>query len=242
MLPVIDRPIYKANVLFRTEPVSFVPFSVKESKILMMAKEGKDIESIVGALKQILNNCLIDKTINVDDLPMVDLEWLFLNIWARSSGEKAQLYFKCNNKVDSVVPGDLDNCGMLLEFEVDLLQVPIKNKDVEKRIMLKEDVGMVMRLPTFEMTQQIAKANTDPDVTFAAMCVDYVYDKETVTKGDDVSLDEMIGFIESLPPDKYESIERFFENCPVIQQIVEKDCTKCGFHHKIVLEGLEDFT
>ena len=237
MLPVIDRPIYKANVLCRSEAISFVPFSVKESKILMMAKEGKEIDSMIDALKQILKNCLIDKTIDVDDLPMIDLEWLFLNIWARSSGEQAELYFECNNIVNG------NTCGMVMEFKVDLLRVPIINKDIEKKILLKDqDIGMVMKLPTFEMTQQLAKANGNFDIQLAAMCVDCVFDKETVTKGDDVSLEDMVNFIESLPPDKYEQIEKFFEKCPVIQQVVEKDCSKCGFHHKIILEGLEDFT
>jgi hypothetical protein len=247
-LPVIDRPIYKANVLSRSEPISFVPFSVKESKILMMAKESKETESIVDAFKQILRNCLVNKEIDVDQLPMVDLEWLFLNIWARSSGEKTPLFFKCNNKIPVNPPKNpnvpqSEECGMLLEFDIDLLQVPVINKDVNKKIFLEgENIGMVMKLPTFEMTQQLAKSTGDLDIKLAAMCVDYVFDNDTITKGDDVSLDEMINFIESLSQDKYAQVEKFFENCPVIQQKVEKTCSKCGFHHKITLEGLEDFT
>lgn len=246
-LPVIDRPIYKATILSRSQPVSFVPFSVKESKILMMAKEGKEIDSIVDAFKQILRNCLVDKEIDVDQLPMVDLEWLFLNIWARSSGEKTPLYFKCNAQANPPKnPNDPEKneCGMLLEFEIDLLKVPVINKDVNKKILLKgEDVGMVMKLPTFEMTQQLAKSTDgNLDIKLAAMCVDYVFEQDTITFGDEVSLEEMISFIESLGQDKYDQIEKFFQNSPVIQQVVEKTCSKCGFHHKITLEGLEDFT
>jgi hypothetical protein len=236
MLPVIDKPIYKATILSRKEPVEFVPFTVRESKIMMMAKESNELDSMVQSLKQVLRNCLVDKNINVDKLPMVDLEWLFLNIMARSSGEKQPQFFKCTNQVSG------NNCNMVVEFEVNLLTVKIANKEIDRRIPLTDKVGLQMKYPTFEATQAVIKLpETQQDEALAAACIDYVYDADSVYKSEDMQPEELVTFIEGLETAKYSMVEQFLNNCPIITETIEKTCPKCGFHHKITLEGLEDF-
>ncbi|MGH7744812.1 MAG: hypothetical protein ACREQ5_08360 [Candidatus Dormibacteria bacterium] len=242
MLPKIEQPIYTATILSQPKPVEFNIFTVRESKILMMAKEGKELSGMVDALRQILANCLVDKTINVAQLPMVDLEWLFLNIQARSFGEKTPLYFKCNNLVKTDDQVEKHECGMVIELEVDLLKVPIVGANVETKIMLTEHDGLQMRFPNFETTQQLLKTSDDmQDVVLAAGCVDYVFDATAVYYPKDMLPGELQDFIEALPITKYMMIEQFLANCPTIRETVSKDCPKCGFHHVITLEGLEDF-
>lgn len=241
-LPVLDRPRYQTNLLSRKDPVDYVPFTVKESKILLMAKESENVEDIINALAQILGNCLMDKSINVKELPLVDLEWLFLQIWSRSSGEKVPLYFKCKHQVPVEGRFDPDECGMIVEFEVDLLKVEIQNKEVNRKIMINDKVGLMMKLPTFEITQKLTHANTaNADQTLAALCIEYVFDENSMYYSKDATPEEMVEFVESLPIDKYEQVERYFENCPTIKSVSKAKCEKCGFEHEITLEGLEDF-
>lgn len=236
MLPVIDKPIYKTNILTLKQPIEFTPFTVKESKILMMAREGKDLESMVDGLRQVLSNCLIDKTIDVKKLAMVDLEWLFINLQARSFGEIMPLYFKCTNKVND------KECEMVIEHKVNLLEIQIKNKDVQRRISLNENTGIQMMFPTYNAIQAATAAEEDDrDIVLAANCIEYVYDKVSVIPFDKLESNERIAFIEGMLADKYSMIEQFLENCPVISQNIEKTCPKCGFQYKETLEGLEDF-
>jgi len=241
-LPVIDRTIYKTTILSRKEDVEFVPFTMKEAKILMMARESKDTESIINALRQILRNCLVNVD-NVNDLPLVDLEWLFLNIQAKSSGEVVNLVFKCTNNSPYVMDGVMHDkeCGMLIDVPVDLLKVQIVNKDVNTRIMVSETVGIQMKFPTFEATQKALQSEEDSEYMLTALCIDYIFDAESVYQSKDATTEELINFIEQLPQDKYELIENFFENCPTIKETIKKTCSKCNYEHSIELEGLEDF-
>ena len=96
-LPTIDTPIYEVKLFSREEPVKFRPFLVKEQKLMLMVMEERNPEEATKITKQIIKSCLQDQTIDVDSLPAVDIEILFLNFRARSMGENIDVYFKCKN-------------------------------------------------------------------------------------------------------------------------------------------------
>jgi hypothetical protein len=96
MLPKIDVPIYTVNLISTGEPVRFRPFLVKEQKLFLMAAESNDTKETLSTIRQILKNCVLDE-IDVDNLPTFDLEYLFMNLRARSVEEVVNLRYKCNN-------------------------------------------------------------------------------------------------------------------------------------------------
>ena len=254
-LPTIDQPTYTVQLLFRDEPVKIRPFLVKEQKIMMMAVEANDVDSTIRAIKQIITNCLLE-SINVDTLPLADLETLFLNLRARSMGEVLSLYFKCTNKVIvPLAPGQVmiggmgapvhnyADCGMVIEVPVNLLtDVKQINNNYPKKIMLTEDVGVVMRYPSIDLIDRLLKKNDSQIVyTVIASCIEQVFDKNGVYKAVDATPEEMAIFVENLPSDKIEKLEEFVENVPKSKFETLKKCSKCGYEHKFVLEGLNDF-
>ena len=87
MLPVLDVPTFEITLPLSQKKIEFRPFLVKEQKSLLMALESDDTESIERAVRQALINCTITK-INIDDLPIVDVEYYFLNLRARSVGRR----------------------------------------------------------------------------------------------------------------------------------------------------------
>jgi T4 bacteriophage base plate protein len=238
-LPNISTPTYEVKLFSQDKPVKFRPFLVKEQKLMLMAAEAKTSEDTANIVKQIAQNCLIDN-INVDELPLVDLELLFLNFRARSIGENIITYFKCKNKNSSQ-----EECGMVIELPINLLEVPVVNADVQKKIMITDNVGVQMKYPTFEAVTLLSseKFNDDPDAEFkaAAMNIDYVFDENGIYKSKDVKLEDLLNFIYSMPPDRYKKIEEFFNNLPTVRKEIDHDCPKCKFKHHFVLEGLNDF-
>ena len=206
---------------------------------MLLATEETDPAEVVKTVKQIVKNCLLDDSIDVDKLPLIDIELLFLNFRARSMGEVVNVFFKCKNEV-----GDGKRCGMVMKLPVNLLEVPVVNADVETRIMLDDNVGVQMKIPSFEFMKTILEENSDEDdgdFRTTALCVDYVFDKEGVYYAKDATLDEMINFLYNLPPDKYEKIEKFFNHLPKVKKVIDHVCPKCSYEHKLVLEGLGDF-
>ena len=239
-LPKIDQPIYEVTLLSREKPVKFRPFLVKEQKIMLMAAEAKEPETTIKAIKQIITNCLLDD-VNVDELPLADLETLFINLRARSMGEVLNLYFKCTNRVGEI--GLETTCNMVLEVPVNLL-TDVKQTDgpPSKKIMLTEEMGVFMKYPSMEMIDNLLKAN-DVAVMFTvvASCIEKIFDKEEVHETKDASPEEVISFVETLPIDKFELLEKFIEKIPKSHFKTLRKCNKCGFEHEFVLEGLSDF-
>ena len=90
-LPVINAPTYELVVPSTKEKIVYRPFLVKEEKILLMAMEEEQDAQLNRALKQVVHNCTFDK-INVDKLPLFDLEYIFLRIRAHGSPKLSCLY------------------------------------------------------------------------------------------------------------------------------------------------------
>jgi hypothetical protein len=257
-LPRIEQPTYEVKLLSRDQPVKYRPFLVKEQKIMMMAVEAKEVETTLRAIKQIITNCLISP-INVDDLPLADLETMFLNLRARSMGEVISLYFKCTNMVDYIpapntamshtidVMGNVVKpqiqCGMVIEVPVNLItDVKQTNTGIDKKIMVSDDIGVIMKYPSLEMVDKLLKANDSQVMyTVVASCLDTIFDKESVWKANDATTEELIDFVEHLPGDKFDLLTNFIDNIPKSKFETKKKCPKCHYEHDFVLEGLSDF-
>jgi hypothetical protein len=89
MIPKIDLPIYEIKLPFTKKVVKYRPFVVKEEKLLLIAAQGKDTKESTKTILQVVNNCVLEieggKT-KVEDLPAFEIDYLFLNMRAKSIG------------------------------------------------------------------------------------------------------------------------------------------------------------
>ena len=106
-LPKIVTPSFELTLPSNGKKIKYRPFLVKEEKILILAIESNSMKDITRAIKDILKNCILTKGIKVDELPTFDIEYLFLNIRARSIGESIDLVITCpddeKTKVNSTI-------------------------------------------------------------------------------------------------------------------------------------------
>jgi len=234
-LPKIEYPVHTVQLLSIKDPVRFRPFVVKEQKLLMMALESGDLNTIIDTIKQVINNCLIDN-IDVDKLPLVDIEYFFLNLRARSVSENVEVFFKCKNVIEE------KECGMIVDANVDIIsQVDIVNSAGSNKIMFTNKVGVLMRYPTIEQVKLISDENLTAQEKLILDCIDKIFDEENVIDTSETSREELIQFVDTLSSTDYEKLEKFVEASPTIQYIGYHECPKCKFSHKIILEGLNDF-
>jgi hypothetical protein len=242
MLPKIDVPIYELTLPLTNKLIRFRPFLVKEEKILLMAMESDENDSILLAVKQIITNCCLDE-ISVDDLPITDIEFLFLNLRARSVNEIVELPYKCNNKV--TVNGEEKECGSIVNLEMNLLEIhpDVHEKKIDK-IVLDEKIGLLIRYPSFKIVEEAQKAEgTEVEKLMNVLvgCIDGIYTEETIYYSKDVPKKELLEFIENLTREQFNKIQEFFESMPKIKKEVDFECKKCGYHEKITVEGLQSF-
>jgi len=239
-LPKLDVPMYKMKLPSTGKDITYRPFLVKEEKILLMAMEGEDQSEIMTAMKQVINNCIITEGIEVDNLPLFDIEYILLNLRSKSMGDVVRVTY---------AKKDCDQKGCKpIEFEINVNDVKIeKNKNHNNKIQLTKDVGVIMSYPDIEMMTSydgsVSMDEVKPDVALQLItkCIDSVYDEENVYSKADYTPDELQEFVDQLSPDQFKKIEEFFSTIPKMYKDVEFNCEKCGYKESIRLEGLSDF-
>lgn len=241
MLPKIDVPIYTVKLLSTGKPVRFRPFTVKEEKLFLMTNETDDVKAILETTKQVLNNCILDE-VDIENLPMFDIENIFLNIRARSVGEIIKLNYKCNNIVTNE-KGEDSKCDNLVNIELNVLEIkPEENNQHDKKIVISENVGIVMKYPSFKLFENV-NLSDDPNsiIETALKCIDYIYDKDNIYYSKDIPKQELDEFIDSLQSKDLEKIKKFFETMPKLKKQVHFKCKKCEYEENINVEGIESF-
>lgn len=237
-LPKIDTPIYDLTLPLSKKKIRYRPFLVKEQKNLLMALESDDQESIQENIKQILTNCTLTKNIEIEELPVVDIEYFFINLRAKSVGEVVENKYRCENVVEG------KKCNNVMEHSLNLLEIKVegvkKDNDV---IELTDKISVKMRYPKFSILKNIKDMQkmTDIAMQMIAESIEYIYDGKQFYYSKEVSVQELVEFVESLSQKQFEKIENFFRELPKLERKIEMTCSKCGFVHKFNLEGLENF-
>ena len=153
-LPTIEVPKYKLKIPSSGKMVTFRPFLVKEEKILLTVRETNNNNiSLNEALVHLIDNCIITKDIDIESLAPFDLEYIFLQLRAKSVGETVELQVKCKN----------EDCGLGdFPWEVDLGEMKvIKDKEHTNKIELSDDLGIIMKYPTMKDSYGLDIKNTD---------------------------------------------------------------------------------
>jgi hypothetical protein len=241
-LPKIDVPVYDINLPLTKKNVRYRPFLVKEEKILLMAMESGEEKTITDAIKQIVNNCCLEQ-IDVDELPILDLEFLFLNLRSKSVGEIVELQYKCNNIIKDE-NGKEKNCGNLVKFNINLLEIkPEFDTNHDNKILLGEKLGVLMKYPNFKSISNISEddGGVQSILKIISNSIDCVFDDDNMYYRKDISDSEMMEFLENLNREQFAKIQNFFETIPKIQKNVQFKCVKCGYNEQILIEGIQNF-
>lgn len=235
-LPKIDLPTYKLRLESLDKEVTFRPFVVKEEKILLMALESSDYQTSIDAIKQIINNCILEE-IDVEMLPLFEIEYIFLNLRARSIGEIVSLEYICENVVED------KKCKNKMKMEVDLLKIAFEHKKVENMIQLSKNVGIRLNFPTMNISKTLLEKleGADAPIEILKECTDYIYDESQVYKLDEMQDGEFDEFINNLTTEQFKKIKKFFLDMPTLKHKADLVCGKCGKNHTVRLEGLLDF-
>jgi hypothetical protein len=237
-LPKIDVPVYQIDLPLSKKHINFRPFLVKEQKNLLMAMEADDATTIEQNIRQVLNNCTITEGIDIDKLPIIDVEYYFLNLRARSVGEIVENKYKCNNEVDGKL------CGNIMDANINILDIKVeKNDNFNDTVQITDTISVKLKLPDFSVVKEATKYDSATDMAFdmIAKSIDYIYDGEQYYYAHETEPNELVDFVEHLNQTQFEKLEAFFNNLPRLNKTINVKCKACGFDHKIDVEGLESF-
>ena len=235
-LPKIVTPEYDLVLPSTQKKITYRPFLVKEEKLLVLALESENTKQITTAIKSVLKSCILTRGIKVEKLPTFDIEYLFLNIRARSVGEEVE--------VNIVAPDDgVTNVTVTIDLEEIQVQT---NENHTNKIKLDDTLVMEMKYPSLE--QFISnnfdfEDNTDINQSFEliASCIDKIYNEEDVWSTEDCTKKEVIDFLEQMNSTQFKDIEVFFDTMPKLSHTIEITNPNTKVKSTIVLEGLSSF-
>ena len=237
-LPRIDTPVYDLELPLSKKKIRFRPFLVKEQRNLMMAMESNEKETIERNIRQVLHNCTLTENLDIDKLPIIDVEFYFINLRARSVGEVVENKYRCENEVEE------KRCGNLMDVNFNLLEIQIESDpSIKDVIQVNNQISVKLKYPEFSIVQRASKFENTTDMAFDMIVesIEYIFDGEQYYYAAESDPSELIEFVESLNQSQFEKIEEFFNKLPKLNKKLEIDCKKCGFHHTINVEGLDSF-
>ena len=233
-LPKIDVPIYELTVPSTDEKIKYRPFLVKEEKLLLIAMESGENSDILRAVKDIVDACTFNK-MKIGNMPMFDVEYIFLQIRAKAVGEVSTLRVLC-----------LDDMKTYAKVEVDLNEIEVRVTDAHtNKIELSDEMGVIMKYPTVDSFVE----NKIDDISPANMldviitCIDKIYDKkgEEVFDAKDSTKKELMEFVEQLNTQQFQDIQRFFDTMPSLKHDITVKNPKTKVESIVTLTGLNDF-
>ena len=233
-LPKLTTPTYELEIPSTDEKIKYRPFLVREEKILMMAMESKKSADIVQAVKEIVEECTFNK-INISDMPMFDIEYIFLQIRSKSVGEVSKIRVLCPDDGKTYANLDLD----LNEVKVQV------GDDHTNKIELNNGMGIIMKYPTIDSFKEsgIQDINASNMLEVIGGCILQIYEEEgkKVYDPKDQTKKELTDFIEQLTTDQFKHIQKFFDTMPKLKHEITVKNPKTKKENKITLTGLNDF-
>ena len=250
-LPVVKYPSYTITVPSTQQLAKFRPFTVAEEKILLMSAQAGELKDITNGIVDVITACFYNQ-LDVASLPSFDIEYLFLNLRARSVNEKIELMYTPQNC--SLQEGNACKKSVRVTIDIDKVKVqqlkedgsyaiydPKNNTNAGRKIILDEGLGITIKYPDVEkLTKSYSSQNELEQIeNLIASCVTSVFDEENVYT--DFSHKEMVAWYNTLTSSQREPLIEFIKNMPVLRYEINYRCPTCGAEDKVVFEGLQSF-
>jgi len=217
--------------------IKYRPFLVREEKILIMAMESEEMSEITNAIVQILGDCIISKDVRVESLATFDIEYLFLNVRAKSVGETVDISVTCPDDNETKVD---------MTIAIDDIKIQ-KTRGHKNIIKLDDELSMKLRYPSLEQfvenNFEVSEGSSDVNQSLSMInsCIEMIYNEEESWEASDCSKKELDEFIEQLNTKQFKQIENFFTTMPKLSHKVIVKNPKTKVESEIVLEGLASF-
>jgi hypothetical protein len=232
MLPKVNYALSELEIPSTKKIVKVRPMLGKEEKILLQAKESTNDEDVMLAIKQVVNNCIIDDGFDIDKLSIFDLEFLFIKLRALSVNNIIKLSYVDNEDQQTY------------DFEVDLNTIKVKwPEKINKTIVINDQINVRMKYPDAKLYSNKEFLNAQGREVLDRLlqnCVDKVYEGTTSYDFATASPEEIQTFMESLPIIGIEKMREFLLNLPTVYHEISYK-NKQDHERKVIMQTLNDF-
>ena len=236
-LPKVSTPTFDLVLPSNGKKIKYRPFLVREEKILIMALESEDMKQITNAVVQILSACILTRGVKIENLATFDIEYLFLNVRAKSVGENVEVNITC--------PDD-NKTSVQVSIDIDTIKVQ-KDEKHKSTIKLDDNLSIKLKYPSLDQFIESnfesgdEKDNINNTLSMITSCIDMIYNEEESWNGSDSTKKELGEFIDQLNTKQFKMIEDFFTTMPKLSHKVKVTNPQTKVESEVVLEGLAAF-
>ena len=229
-LPLPSTPVYELTLPVSGQKIKYRPFLVKEEKVLLIANETESLEQANLAIKNVVDNCTFNK-LNIDKLPLADIEYLFIMLRAKSVGEEVVGEITCSG------------CEAKIDYTINLEKVGVNQPNkMDPNVRISEDTVITMKYPSMTVARGLDdKEGIDMALDVTASCVEMITIGDAVHEADNLARGDIITYLENLSKKQLEMISNWMETIPVVLYEDDFKCPKCGHINPIKLEGIGSF-
>ena len=232
-LPKLNStPKYEMKIPSSGETIRFRPFLIKEEKSMLIAAESGNNRTILLSLLDTLKACC-DNEVNESKLSTFDIEYMFLQLRAKSVGETTKIGVKCGH------------CGHTNTIEINIEDIQIKAPKSNKLVKLTDSIEVELDYPKFSdiLNSNIDQKTTASETLFKMM--NFVF-KTVITNDERINLkevnqEELTEFIESMDSKQFSKVKDFIDSIPKLKHSYELECESCKTNIKGYMEGLANF-
>jgi len=231
-LPKLNTPQYELELPSTGGKIKFRPFLVKEQKLLMMAQESKNESEITNAISNIIHSCT-DGVVDAKTSPLFDVEYVFLQLRAKSVGETAELKVKCPDDNETFV-----------DVKVSLIDVSVQMTEDHKNVIdITDSIKIVMKYPVLNDMKNVSDRKKEVDNVFSLLktCIHEIHDGDTIHSKIDMTEKDIEEFIDSLNTAQFEALMDFFKTMPKLRHPIVVVNPKTKKKGEVIMEGLDSF-
>lgn len=224
-----SSPKYSLKLNSTGENIHFRPFLVREEKALLIALDENDPSLIMKSIADIISSCC-EGIKNPLELPIYDVENIFLNIRAKSVGEVIHLNFED------------DETGEIISLDINISDIKLNNKPEPGIFKLNDEVTVHFRYPVLK---DFLKSNVDLGTTegyydLIAMCLMKIETPEQTMDATVYDPQEVKDFLESMNKTQFNKVLNYFTKMPKLTHTAEYK-NSAEKTKTLTLEGMQDF-
>lgn len=231
-LPVQKAPTFKCELPVSQLNVKFRPFLVKEQQHLLITRESENPQEIYDAILELIKS-VTNGEVDASKLPMADLEYLFLQIRARSVGETVKLPLVCQ----------AEGCNGVHQEVLDLEDISVNTSEMkDNKIQINDELIVELSPPTTKTVYKLQGLDENEMIQpLMRACLLRIYDSEEIYEMSDHRDAEIDEFVLSLTMEQFQKISEYFESLPQLKHTIEHTCEVCGHENSTTLQGLQNF-
>ena len=230
-LPKLDTPKYQLKLPSTGEMIDYRPMLVKEQKVIMMAQESDDQKEIMNGMADLISSCTFGK-LDARNLPMFDVEYIFLKIRAKSVGEVIDL---------SVICPDDGVTSVIKKINIGEIDLQISENHTNK-IDITDNIKLYLNYPILSDIS-IINDEDDTDTTFKMICRCFkeLHSGDEVYHRVDIKDSDINEFLDQLNTEQFMGVTNFFETMPKLRHTIQVTNPKTNVTSEVLLEGLQSF-